>query len=693
MKGSTRRLRGPERFPGNYSRLGRTILLSIVVGFLAGLAAKGLESGIQVGVGGVIGRYADPGGVQSFHFRWPVLLLPALGGLLSGLIVSLLCRPTRAHGTAVLIDAFHHQGAEIPLKDSIFRAIAAVALIACGGSVGKEAPIAVLGAAIGTSAAGLLGMTPRERRLFLIAGCAAGVGAIFQCPLGGALFATTVLYREPEIEGDALLPSIIASVTSYSTFMAFGGYGRRLLEGTRRLTFQSPMELAPYAGLAMICAVVGILFFQAMKGAHLLVKKSNLPPWLAPTAAGLLCGLIACALPQVMDARYAFIQRALDGAGPLQGKVLIGGASLFALVILAKCMTTSLMMGAGSAGGLFGPVVFMGGAVGAAMGALLEALFPGAFPETLRRSLIPVGMAGVLSASLRTPLAAIVMVTEMTGSYGLIVPLMLVSMIAYLLGRRWGVYAEQMGSPHDSPAHAGESTISLLETLRVKDLMDEMWPYVVGPEKALPELVSLMTRGARPSFAVVDGRRLLGVIRPAKIASVTELGGPSRELAAKDLVNPDVKVVYVEDDLYSTLDLFRRLAVDVLPVVDGRGGDYRGMLSRDSILKALRKRLADQKYHLLHEHAGLTALAQENLIEGLLSEISGHAPGKVHRMGVPSDVAGKSLKESGFRERYESHVIAIQKTSGELITAPDPDLVLAKEDVLIVFKDGEDHEG
>jgi chloride channel protein, CIC family len=185
MRETSRRLGHLPRFPGSYSGLGRTILLSIAVGFLAGLAAKGLESGIQRGVGSVIGRYADPAGLGFLQVRRPVLLLPALGGLVSGLILGLLCRRTRAHGTAVLIDAFHHQGAEISLRDSVLKAIGAAALIACGASVGKEAPIAVLGAAIGTTLAGRLGMTPRERRLFLIAGCAAGVGAIFQCPLGG----------------------------------------------------------------------------------------------------------------------------------------------------------------------------------------------------------------------------------------------------------------------------------------------------------------------------------------------------------------------------------------------------------------------------------------------------------------------------------------------------------------------------
>jgi len=685
MNGTTRRLTGPVRFPGSYSGIGRTILLSILVGFLAGLAAKGLESSVQKGVGTIIGRYADLGGTETLQFRWPVLLLPALGGLVSGLILTFLCKRTRAHGTAVLIDAFHNLGAEISVKDSLLKAAAAAALIACGGSVGKEAPIAVLGAAIGTTVTGMMGMSPRERRLFLIAGCAAGVGAIFQCPLGGALFATTVLYREPEIEGDALLPSIIASVTSYSTFMAFGGYGRRLLEGTRRLAFQSPTELAPYAGLAVLCAAVGILFYYCMKTAPLLFKKSKLPRWLAPAAAGLLGGAIACGLPQIMDARYAFIQNALDSIAQDRSRLFLGGAALFAVVILAKCVATSLLMGSDSAGGLFGPVIFMGGAMGAAMGSLLEALFPGAFPESLCRAMIPVGMAGVLSASLRTPLAAIVMVTEMTGSYGLIVPLMLVSMVSYLLARRWGVYAEQMGGPHDSPAHAGESMISLLETLRVKDLMEAMWPYVVGPDKSLPELVSLMTRGSRPSFAVVDGKRLMGVVRTSTIADVADVGGSSRHLTAKDLLAPDPQVVYPGDDLYSTLDLFRRLSVDVLPVVEE--GNYLGMLSRAAILKALRKRLADQRYHLLREHSGLTALAEEGLLENLLSEISSHAGGKVQRMSVPNDVVGKTLKESGFRERYLSQVIAVQKSTGELVTAPDPDLVLMKEDTLIVFKE------
>jgi len=169
------------------SRLGRLILLSIAVGLVSGLVARALESALLFGSQNLIGRIITLGGGEVLTFRWGVLLLPALGGLISGLVVGLLCKPTRAHGTAVLIDAFHHFGAELSLRSSILKALAAVAVISLGGSVGKEAVIAVLAAAIGSSMAGRLGMTPRERRMFLTAGCAAGVGAIFQCPLGGAI--------------------------------------------------------------------------------------------------------------------------------------------------------------------------------------------------------------------------------------------------------------------------------------------------------------------------------------------------------------------------------------------------------------------------------------------------------------------------------------------------------------------------
>jgi chloride channel protein, CIC family len=676
--------RPPVRFPGSRSRLVRTLFLSILVGITAGSAAKLLESSVALGSRLAIGRIADPASTSFFHFDWRVSALPALGGLVSGLLLGVFTRPTRAHGTAVLIDAFHHGGAALPFKDSLLKAVGAAVLICLGGSVGKEAPIAVLSASMGTTLAALLKLSPRERRLFLIAGCAGGVGAIFQCPLGGAIFAVTVLYREPEIESDALFPAIIASVTSYSTFMLFGGSEHHLLTGLDRVSFDSPRQLVAYFVLAVFCALVGILFHYSLRASAWAAHASRLPRSVTPAIAGLAGGIIACAVPQVMDSRYLFIQKTLEGASLLSIHSWQIWALLFALVLVAKCFATSLMMGAESAGGLFGPILFMGGIAGALVGSFLESVAPSVFSETLRQALIPVGMAGLLAACLRTPLAAIVMVTEMTGSYRLIVPLMLVTMVAYILGRRWGVYAEQISGPGDSPAHAGESVISILELGRAKDLADPASPLVVSPATRMSEMAARVPVGARPAFAVVDGTRLVGTISAEEFSNAMAAMEAHAVLVAMDLASPHAHAIYAEDDLFSTLDLYRRWKSTVLPVVDGDNGQFVGMLSRASILGRLKQEMSRQHAHMVREHEGIADLANASVLETLLSELSESGQGRVRHVRVPPDGIGKSLKELGYRQRYGAHVIAVESATGSVESPPDPNRPLGAEEYLVV---------
>lgn len=666
------------------SRWSRTLFFSILVGLLSGLAARGLESLVDVGFSNLIGRIAKTASGSVFAFHWGILLLPAAGGLFSGLVVGLICRPVRAHGTAVLIEAFHHGGAEMSLRDSALKALAAAVVISCGGSVGKEAAIAVLCAAIGSTVSRKLGASVRERRIYLAAGCAAGVGAIFQTPLGGALFAASVLYSEPELEVEALLPSIIASVTSYSTFMAFGGYGHRLLRGTSSLIFQQPAELLPYAVLAAICAGVSFLFFHSLRQAARLRRWSGAPKWLAPALAGLGVGLIALAVPQVMDARYLFIQGALDQS--LGQPPAFGWTAFFFLVVFAKCIATGLMMGAESAGGLFGPVVFMGGVAGAATGALFHLVLPGVFPEHLRAALVPVGMAGVLAASLRTPLAAIVMVTEMTGSYGLIVPLMLVSVVAYGLGHRWGVYKEQVKSPEDSPAHAGDSMRSWLESVPVGTLVQERWPYLVEPRTGLAALISMIRPGSLPTLIVVHQGDAVGFISTAELTASSDLEEASPIAVAADIMNTSVLPLRVDDDLYDALERFRHAGVDVLPVVERGGHGLVGVLDRGSILKAMREHIAARNAAALREHTAFSTLANDVELGHLLVEMGPRAEDQIARMRVPDEVLGFSLRDTDFRRRYGAHVIAIETQGGELQAPPDPLRPLGKSDVLVVMR-------
>lgn len=672
------------------TRWSRTLFLSIVVGLLSGLAARALESLVDQGFPRLIGRLQTTTAESRLELRFGVLLLPMLGGLASGLIVAFLCRPTRAHGTAVLIDAFHHGGAELSLRDSALKAFAAAIVISCGGSVGKEAAIAVLCAAIGTAVSHKLGGGVRERRRFLAAGCAAGVGAIFQTPLGGALFATSVLYSEPEFEVEALMPSFIASVTSYSTFMAFGGYGHRLLSGTERLTFSHPLELIPYAVLAVLCAAVSFFFFHALRIAGSLRRRSRLPRWSTAAVAGLIGGAIALAFPQIMDARYRFIQGALEGTlgqAPLEGFALF-----FVFVVLAKCIATALMMGGESAGGLFGPVVFIGGVVGAATGALLQLILPGAIPEPLRAALVPVGMAGVLAASLRTPLAAIVMVTEMTGSYGLIVPLMLVSVVSYALGHRFGVYAEQVRTPEESPAHAGDSVRSWLESRQVASLLQTDWPHVTHPGATLPETLAKIPPGTQPILIVVEQGAVVGFISTAELLAVAELADGHKNIVAADIMNSGAPWLRQNDHLYTALERFRQAGVDVLPVVARDGRSFAGVLERAAMLREMRQHVASRSAAALREHAAFSTLANDVQLDDLMAMLSQRSADSVVRMRVPSEAVGLSLREADFRRRFGVYVIGIETREGTLLAPPDPQRPLAGEDVLVVMRKRHDKE-
>jgi chloride channel protein, CIC family len=440
LKRAPTRLELPRFIRG---RLTRLIALSVVAGIAAGIAASALAAALHLGTSSIVGNVIELGSAATLPIDPALLLLPALGGLLSGLLVQGLARLPIQQGTDQMVLAFHRHDGVLPLRGPAVRAAAAVGVISFGGSAGPEGPIAGLGAAIGSSVGRLLGMTPRERRALLIAGCAAGVGAIFHCPLGGALFATSVLYRRPEFEGSALVPAFVASAVGYATFSSLSGSGATLFHDANELVLASALEIPIYLVLGLACGAVAALFGASFRRVEaFFAGLAAVPVWLRPALGGLAAGAIACALPQVMDSEYRMIQNALTGelfTGAAGARDALGWAALLAAIVVAKCIATSFTVGSGGAGGVLGPSLFLGGAVGASLGALLQGALPELGNEALRQALIPVGMAGVLAASMRTPIAAMVMVVEMTGSFGLIVPLMLVVVTAYGVAAAWSL--------------------------------------------------------------------------------------------------------------------------------------------------------------------------------------------------------------------------------------------------------------
>ncbi|MEE8146646.1 MAG: chloride channel protein, partial [Longimicrobiales bacterium] len=460
-----------------------------------------------------------------------------------------------------------------------------------------------------------------------------------------------------------------------------------MLEGIETLYFTNPLDLPWYAILGVFCGLTSILLSLCLRAVERgLVRRSKLPRWLLPGLGGLGTGAIACLLPQVMDGRYTFIQNAMDGelfdlAGPVESWA--AWAVLFGLVALAKCVATGLTVGSGAPGGVLGPSVFIGGAVGACLGALGHALFPGAFPDELHRALIPVGMAGVLAATMRIPLAAIVMTMEMTGSFGLIAPLMLVCVTSYVIGRRWGLNDEQVRTAADSPTHAAEPIIHLLESWRVGELMQKHWSMTVLPTAGLEEIVSRIEPGTRPVVAVAEKGDLKGVISAADLGVVMSTVAAERLLIASDIMTTRLTTLDEQADVYSALTTFTHVDHEVLPVIShGRDGKWVGMLTRRDVVAKLHEELERSHEAAFREHVSLHAIKGDVRIDQLIMGVPAkHAD--IHRLFVPIDAIGKSLRECDFRRKYNAQVIAIERSNGSIECPPDLDRPLSTRERLL----------
>lgn len=692
---------GPPRTPGPLARArafarsrdplarwSRNLALAALVGWLGGLAALALAGGLHAGVPLLIGRWVAPDAPAMMEFRIEVLLLPAAGALLCALVVRALLGTLGGQGTDQFVHAFHHENGRLPIKGPAVKAVAAVGVISTGGSAGPEGPIAALGAALGSSVGRALGLPPREVRALLVSGCAAGVGAVFGCPLGGALFATSVLYRQPEFEASALVSAFVASAVGFTTFASVWGPDARVLAHAGALSFSSAAELPAYVLLGLVCGATAIFYGFSLRGFERAFARSRLPAWLRPAAGGLATGAIACLAPQVMDGEYRAVQTVFDGSF-FAGDPAAGGlraAGVLALVVVAKCLATGATVGSGSSGGVLGPSVAIGGLVGGALGALLVAVAPELVDEPLRRSLIPVGMASVLAAAVRTPIAAMAIGMEMTGSFGLIVPLMLATMTAYVVGQRAGIVASQTASSAESPAHAGDAVVALLERYRVADVMDRAWPHTALPSTPLGTILGALVPGVPAVVPVVASGRVVGLISLAELRGVLDEPEAPPVVIAADLVSGAPACVASDATLYDAVELFQQRGLEALPVVeDLEGLRYAGVLTRAGVYAAVKGQLEQMRASLLREHAGIAAIEEQSELVQLLGAISSLEAGSVERVPVSAELAGRSLREIDYRRTHGAQVLAIQTRDRRFLCPPDPARPLERSDVLLVL--------
>jgi CIC family chloride channel protein len=531
---STRSILAPE--PLGQRRL---ILDAVILGVAGALAAQ-LFTLLLRGTSALflttLAQYVPPGlpgeggSPQEIVGRWGLWLIPVattLGGLIVGILVTRFAPEAEGHGTDTAVRAFHRADGLLRPRVPPVKMVASAITIGSGGAAGREGPIALVAAGLGSWYAELTHRSPSQRRMLMLTGMAAGLAAVFRSPVGTALFAIEVLYADMEFESGALFATMLASIVAYAVNGLFSGY-KPLFRVPADIGLASPFENVWFVVLGVAAGVLGAvlptLFYRVRDD----FRALKIRPELKPALGGLITGLIALAVPQVIGGGYGWVQAAIDGRLTLW---------LLLILVVAKPVALSFTVASGGSGGVFAPSLY----IGAMLGGLLASVthLPAA-------PFVIVGMAAVFAGAARVPMATLMMVTEMTGGYTLLVPSALAVMVAYMVqrrlvvGRRYGrLYEAQVGRRADSPAHHAEHLKIALDLLQQRQVirpetaghLDLLGLLRSGIPVELPGQLRLSIRVLKPSspwvgqvvaesplsagdettlFAVIRGEHMLG---------------------------------------------------------------------------------------------------------------------------------------------------------------------------------------
>ncbi len=438
---------------------------------------------------------------------WLIPLVTTIGGLLSGLLVYSLAPEAEGHGSDAVVKSFHHGGGHLRPRVTPIKTIASAITIGSGGAAGREGPTALITAGVGSMYADLMHRSDEDRRILILMGMAAGLSAIFLSPVGTAFFAIEVLYGGMEFEAAALLYTMVASIVAYGVNGLFTDFSP-LFTVPHDLGLPPVGDYGWYLLLGLLCGIAATILPVTFYTIRDLFHRLPGPPHIKPAIGGLLLGLMALWLPQVLGGGYGWIQMAMEG------RLAMG---LLLILPLAKILAMSLTVSSGGSGGVFAPSLYVGAMLG---GALASAFGLPAAP------LVIVGMSAVFGAAGRVPIATLLMVVEMTGGYQLLVVTALAVSVSYYLQSILAgffpyqcLYEGQVEGRCHSPAHHAEYMEAALHILNNHDVRLE------NPREHI-NLQQLLRTGI-PIELCEDKQLRLGRARPAadgrRIADLLEL--------------------------------------------------------------------------------------------------------------------------------------------------------------------------
>lgn len=650
-------------------RWGGFLAVSALVGVGVGIGAAGLVRAVEA-IGHLLSPFVEPlmsnegTGLLALERAWIFLIVP-LGLLIAWWLARRFAPEVAGDGVpeataALIVHGGRIRGRVVPLK-----VLATAITVGSGGSAGREGPIVQIGAAVGSWISRRFHLGEDEVRSLVAAGAGAGIGASFNAPIAGMLFALEVILSS--FSARHMSSVVIASVSAAITTQTIVGEELALSAGSYRM--ESFAELIPYAAMAIVIVAMGFFFLRFLdwleRFAH---ERDQALGWIRPVGAGLLVAALVFFEPRLFGTGQSVTNSLL-----LQEQVtaLTGAAGqlwwVLLLVALGKAVATSITISSGASGGAFMPSLFMGAALGTGFARLFGNVWWGEEPLQAGAFAV-VGMAAMFAVVGRAPLTSILIVFEVTGArdYGLILPLMLAATLATFLSERFGtdsVYTQALKRKGITIRPSGD--LDILDTVQVGTVMATS-PVTVQPDDLLAEVEDRLQRRRSHGAPVVRGGELVGIV------TMTDITRTDKDLGSAtvgEVMTPKPVTVTPNTPVSTALERMSALGVGRLPVVDAVS-PFRlvGMFGREEAVNAY--------------HEGLTASTDRQLHRARLAQRTDPGAGYYDfRIPVGSIADGRLVREVSWSEG--STLVSVRRNRSVLV--PRGDTRLLAGDVVTAF--------
>lgn len=524
------------------------------------------------------------------------LLYPVIGIFLAGMYVKYIVKDDISHGVTKILYALSQRKSFIRLHNVYSSIVASSITIGFGGSVGAEAPIVLTGAAIGSN----LGKTFRlsSRHLMLLIGCGAAgaIAGIFKAPIAGLIFVIEVLMLDLTLT--TVMPLLVSSVTA-ATFAYITTGTNAMFQFAYNNEFT--MERIPYVILlGIFCGLVSLYFTRAMNMIENFLRKLNF--WQKFGLCSVVLSVLIFLLPPLYGEGYGTINTLLGGI--INSDDVLNGSFFYNFkdfkwsliiflgsVLIFKVFASSATNGGGGTGGIFAPSLFLGCIAGFIFAFTSNNLELS--PHLPQENFALMGMAGVMAGVMHAPLTGTFLIAELTGGYGLFLPLMIVSMVSYatiLLFEPHSIYAMRLAKKGELLTH--EKDQAVLTLMSIDNLIETEFEKL-SPKMNLGDVVKVISRSSRNLFPVVTAEnKLKGVVLIDNIRNIMFRPELYEKFIVNRFMTEPPAIIVNEMPMSKIMELFDQTSAWNLPVVD-KYGNYLGFVSKSSILNSYRSVLVE----------------------------------------------------------------------------------------------------